>query len=275
LSETYEAHRAHTHSQSHQRPPHRRWVNNCIGRSNYRPFLGMVTSVNLMVLLQLAAGGYLLAHSGTDPQGMQAELDAAYPLHVDVWGYVAALSLYSAALLVVLYYLGELWLLHAALLAKGITTWEYIQLNRQPTRRLSGALPTQSSLGDRVRYACGLRSSRVHDATAAMATAPRLSHTRVPLDPCLALRTKVGSRHEPLAPRLSIGPYGSGHKLLTGKSEAAVPPIAGFDAAGAVAVVGLEGSQHSTPRREAHQVSAVLTTACVGCGAWQCTVNTW
>jgi hypothetical protein len=106
----------------------RRWVNNCIGKANYIPFIGLITTVCLLLLVQLGASAYMFVLCFASQDSVRAVLDASYPLPVNLWGYAAGLGAYCALMVFALYYMGELWLLHAALMAKGITTWEYIQV---------------------------------------------------------------------------------------------------------------------------------------------------
>lgn len=50
-----------------------------------------------------------------------------------IWGYAAGLGAYCMAALVALHFLGDLWIFHMALISKGITTWEYIQVRADST----------------------------------------------------------------------------------------------------------------------------------------------
>lgn len=57
----------------------RRWVNNCIGAANFRPFILMITSACALLLMQLGVGLYLLARCFMANAETKAALAASYP----------------------------------------------------------------------------------------------------------------------------------------------------------------------------------------------------
>lgn len=105
---------------------HCKWVNACIGTNNYRPFLALLSSMCTMLLVQLAAGINNLVECFTAAADMDVRLHAAYPAPISLNGYTAALCCYILLVLVALYGLGDLLLLHLVLIARGMTTYDYI-----------------------------------------------------------------------------------------------------------------------------------------------------
>lgn len=109
---------------------HCKWVNNCIGRRNYRPFFVLLSSMCSMLALQAAVGIWLTYRCFTDTEQIAARLAAAYPAYMRVREYEAALLVYSCVCAAALYPLGDLLLLHVVLACRGMTTWDYIMANR-------------------------------------------------------------------------------------------------------------------------------------------------
>jgi hypothetical protein len=108
---------------------HCKWVNNCIGAKNYRPFLGLLTSICVMLVMQLTAGLVDLGYCCTEAEAVNTRLQSVYPVPITREGYIAALCLYLSIVVLALYSLGDLWLLHMVLIARGITTYDYIMAN--------------------------------------------------------------------------------------------------------------------------------------------------
>jgi palmitoyltransferase len=189
---------------------HCKWVNNCIGSHNYRPFISLLTSMCGILSLQLGVGLYLFTRCFIDPAAAQLAL-ASYPTYVDLKGYAAAVALYLVLVLAALYPLGELWLLHMVLLWKGMTTYDYIMANRHRVSANSsnssgsGGGSTGSSRAKGGRHQHTLRAMRMC-CTARVADEHMLasmqlssdgqggnngSSKKVPLNPCLAMATPL------------------------------------------------------------------------------------
>lgn len=169
---------------------HCKWINNCIGSRNYKPFFCMLSSVCFMMIAQVGIGIYLFARSFYNPADTLASLVAAYGA-IDLPGYRAAVGLYCSIIVLAIYPLAELWALHAVLIAKNMTTFEFIMANKDGLT----AQPSSHSLRGLLRQAsqrfAWCRSTRVVDEQASLSRA--VSKRKVPLNPCLALRTQYST----------------------------------------------------------------------------------
>eukprot|EP00882_Tetradesmus_deserticola_P025747 GHRQ01028306.1.p1 GENE.GHRQ01028306.1~~GHRQ01028306.1.p1 ORF type:complete len:369 (+),score=103.14 GHRQ01028306.1:345-1451(+) len=169
------------------------WVNNCIGRKNYRPFFVLLSTMCSMLALQAAVGIWLTLRCFKDTERMTAQLAAAYPAYLHVRQYEAALLIYSCVCAAALYPLGDLWLLHVVLACRGMTTWDYIMANRD-TRIEPSALTRSVTRAYRYVRSLGPRSIRVRDAPGTAGITATSSHKRhVGINPCLACVTQLST----------------------------------------------------------------------------------
>eukprot|EP00877_Chromochloris_zofingiensis_P002260 jgi/Chrzof1/12034/Cz06g18250.t1 len=150
----------------------------------------MLSSVCFMMIAQVGIGIYLFARSFYNPADTLASLVAAYGA-IDLPGYRAAVGLYCSIIVLAIYPLAELWALHAVLIAKNMTTFEFIMANKDGLT----AQPSSHSLRGLLRQAsqrfAWCRSTRVVDEQASLSRA--VSKRKVPLNPCLALRTQYST----------------------------------------------------------------------------------
>ena len=159
---------------------HCKWINNCIGSTNYCWFLWLLSSMCGMMVIQTAVGIYLFAHSFYNPAGTEADLAAAYPAAVPRSGYAAALAVFITISTAALWPLAELLLLHVVLIHKGMTTYDFIMANRdsQLKRSASGGVAAGAW------FLC--RSRKIVDEDPVFL---RNKAKKVPLNPCLACST--------------------------------------------------------------------------------------
>lgn len=183
---------------------HCNWLNTCIGSSNYREFFALLTVVQVMMIIQAGVGVYLFARTFYNPLTMKASLQREYGTTVHFQAYRVVLAVNDVLLLGVLHPLSELWLLHCILIRKGMTTWEYIQANRQTSTlpssfsghqgsaaivpRLEGLRRKLSCSGNKPQPSCS------SDGDVRVEVSRRSAKKQlVPLSPCLALRTPTKS----------------------------------------------------------------------------------
>jgi palmitoyltransferase ZDHHC1/11 len=172
---------------------HCKWLNNCIGRRNYRPFFSLLVSAILMMLLQVAIGLSLLARCFAAPARMRRLVHDRYGAAVDFTGYKAALGVYVAFVSIAGFLLGELFLFHVVLSFKGMSTYQYILSRREREQRSAEEPPPPPDAAAPVRkqQPCGsCRRGQVHDESLARGAA-RKSTTRVHINPCAAITTSM------------------------------------------------------------------------------------
>jgi hypothetical protein len=126
---------------------HCKWVNNCIGTKNYRPFLGLLTSICAMLVTQLTAGLVDLVYCFTEAEVVIFRLQSVYPVSISREGYITALCLYLSIIVLALYSLGDLWLLHLVLITRGMTTYDYIMANHDMEVASAAAAATAAAAG--------------------------------------------------------------------------------------------------------------------------------
>lgn len=112
---------------------HCKWLNNCVGRKNYKLFAILIVDLELVSALVTACTALLLSNAFTD-DGFQDRLRETYS-EDDFPVVVAALSLLLFANVSVLVANGQLILLHIWLRHKGMTTYDYIMLRRAQKKR--------------------------------------------------------------------------------------------------------------------------------------------
>ena len=163
---------------------HCKWLNNCVGSRNYRHFFWLITTCLCLLTVQLSWGVWLFASSFYDKDDMQATVQDSYNGHVNYAGWQVALALYMAVQAAAAFMIGELFFFHVVLVAKGMTTYDYIVAQRDNNT----VSPPAGAVGNSI-----CRSSRVHDEAAL--AAPR--RPRVGLNPCAAMSATrpVGDPH--------------------------------------------------------------------------------
>lgn len=124
---------------------HCRWVNNCIGRRNFRMFVGLVVALEAELALQVAAGVYTL-QGCLWSQEVKNQLKSVYsPSYFAFQAYIAALALFLLTSLILLLTNTQLLLFHCYLSVKGLSTYEYIMKQRQETGKI---LPKVSEMAN-------------------------------------------------------------------------------------------------------------------------------
>lgn len=115
---------------------HCMWINNCIGRANYKSFFVTISSVALMIGTVLATCAYLLITYFTDQDAFQQRLEGT-PVMCEIpketfLGLLITMLLINMPLFVLDM---QLVLLHMFLMSQGLTTYEYIMNKRDSMDR--------------------------------------------------------------------------------------------------------------------------------------------
>jgi palmitoyltransferase len=106
---------------------HCKWLNNCIGQRNYRTFVVLIGTLELLALWQTAVVLYCLVQVASDGSQEQQRLVKAFGIGrsgIDAYRAISAVNITIGSLvaLAVLHLI----VLHLFLRAQGLTTYEYI-----------------------------------------------------------------------------------------------------------------------------------------------------
>ncbi|RLN50259.1 hypothetical protein BBJ28_00003758 [Nothophytophthora sp. Chile5] len=126
---------------------HCKWLNNCVGKKNYRYFLGSVVGASIFLAVQIAVGIYLVVQCYVNEDAIRANSATSYGCSTEkdgttglcvYGGYRISLVALRAIHIVLLAFLGpwlfmigQLALFHFHLCMEHITTYDYIVRQRK------------------------------------------------------------------------------------------------------------------------------------------------
>lgn len=184
---------------------HCKWLNNCVGSKNYRGFFSLVLITCGMIAQQLAVGAYLLAISVLRPEEVAARLADFYGGSLGLTAFRAVQGTFMALSLPPVLLLGELLCFHMLLIAKGMSTYEYIMAQRELKMAAAEAAangpPTKRPWVTRM-FAAGAVSPEAHTP----------ARVKVGLSPLALLKMKgrgspgCGCKASPLGPPAGAPP---------------------------------------------------------------------
>ena len=113
---------------------HCRWLNNCVGKANYKLFFRLIVCVFLMSLMHNATNGFVIYYLATESSPTVQSHEQAYKsaLLVEFQIIIAIACFFN---LCALLFLGHLTYFHIMLQRRGMTTYEYIRWKANITRK--------------------------------------------------------------------------------------------------------------------------------------------
>ena len=120
------------------------WLNNCIGKANYRWFIALILSLQVLVLIELSASLYQLK-SITDDGKTAEELRNRFSMGDSGYTYIGILVFVAVLCVCIATSNGYLILFHGYLGLKRLTTYEFILNRRNNRSKISPATVTPAA----------------------------------------------------------------------------------------------------------------------------------
>ena len=127
------------------------WLNNCVGKANYRWFVGLIVSLQVCVVVELAAALAQLK-SVFDDEEAGRELRKQFSLGDSGYSYICTLIFVAALCVSIAASNGYLILFHCYLGLRHLTTYEFILLRRNPMPKVTPISSSQAAHADQSAF---------------------------------------------------------------------------------------------------------------------------
>ncbi|XP_058070153.1 probable protein S-acyltransferase 22 isoform X3 [Magnolia sinica] len=117
---------------------HCRWLNNCIGRKNYRRFFILMVSALLLLILQWSMGILVLICCFLERERFAAEIISKLGSSFSLVPFVVVVASCTVLALIATLPLAQLFFFHVLLIKKGISTYDYIIALRDQEQQATG-----------------------------------------------------------------------------------------------------------------------------------------
>ena len=127
------------------------WLNNCVGKANYRWFVVLIVSLQVCMVMELATAlGQL--KSVFDDESTGRELRSRFSLGDSGYTYICTLIFVSALCVAIVASNGYLILFHCYLGFRHLTTYEFILLRRNPRPKVTPINSSQAAHMDQSAF---------------------------------------------------------------------------------------------------------------------------
>ncbi|XWS69668.1 hypothetical protein CRYUN_Cryun04dG0198800 [Craigia yunnanensis] len=123
---------------------HCRWLNNCIGRRNYRQFFTLMVSALLLLILQWSAGILVLICCFIERKQFSVDISSKLGSSFSLVPFVIVVALCTILAMIATLPLAQLFFFHILLIKKGISTYDYIIALREQEQEQQGVGGLQS-----------------------------------------------------------------------------------------------------------------------------------
>ncbi|KAM0057817.1 putative protein S-acyltransferase [Helianthus debilis subsp. tardiflorus] len=122
------------------------WLNNCVGKKNYKKFFTLMVSALLLLVLQWSTGIVVLISCAIDHKRYKSEVASKLGSSFKLAPYVAVVAVCTILAMIATLPLIQLFFFHLLLIKKGISTYDYIiALREQEQQGFGGPQSPQMS----------------------------------------------------------------------------------------------------------------------------------
>ncbi|KAH7289065.1 hypothetical protein KP509_31G056000 [Ceratopteris richardii] len=123
---------------------HCRWLNNCVGRKNYKDFVALMVSRIAMLILQWCVGLWVLVHCFLSFKHFQGVITSKLGSSFSYVAYISVVAVCTILAMAATYPLTQLFFFHNLFIRKGFSTYDYIVAMREQEQKVTGGV-VQSS----------------------------------------------------------------------------------------------------------------------------------